>query len=122
MASRNLVPFPSCLSDASPRSSLEVCPKLVSVSIPAGLCRSILTNIVMADRIAGGVSEVNGLKEAFNRGETPVDGSTDIYAVCDLVKSWFRVLPEPVFPSDSYFAVIDAGRKLYRAWCLRLLF
>jgi hypothetical protein len=25
-----------------------------------------------------------------------------------LVKSWFRLLPEPVFPSSSYFNVIEA--------------
>ncbi|EDR07709.1 uncharacterized protein LACBIDRAFT_149380, partial [Laccaria bicolor S238N-H82] len=34
----------------------------------------------------------------------------DIHAVCDLVKSWFRVLPEPVFPSSSYHDVMQAMR------------
>ncbi|KAG5636991.1 hypothetical protein H0H81_006167 [Sphagnurus paluster] len=59
-------------------------------------------------RIAGAVSEINALKDAFNRGESPITSATDIHAVCDLVKSWFRVLPEPVFPSSSYFDVIQA--------------
>ncbi|KAF5374674.1 hypothetical protein D9615_008986 [Tricholomella constricta] len=59
-------------------------------------------------RIAGAVSEINALKDAFNRGESPITSATDIHAVCDLVKSWFRVLPEPVFPSSSYFGVIQA--------------
>jgi hypothetical protein len=62
------------------------------------------------DRIAGATRDINGLKEAFNRGESPITSSTDIHAVCDLVKSWFRVLPEPVFPPDSYYAVMDAMR------------
>lgn len=59
-------------------------------------------------RIAGAASEINALKDAFNRGENPISSSTDIYAVCDLVKTWFRVLPEPVFPSSSYHDVIKA--------------
>ncbi|KAF6752251.1 rho GTPase activating protein 22 [Ephemerocybe angulata] len=59
-------------------------------------------------RIAGATLEINALKEAFNRGDTPVSSSTDIHAVCDLVKSWFRVLPEPVFPPDSYYEVMEA--------------
>lgn len=61
-------------------------------------------------RIAGATRDINALKEAFNRGESPITSSTDIHAVCDLVKSWFRVLPEPVFPPDSYYAVMDAMR------------
>ncbi|KAG6864408.1 hypothetical protein C0991_009715, partial [Blastosporella zonata] len=59
-------------------------------------------------RIAGAVSEINALKDAFNRGESPITSGTDIHAVCDLVKSWFRVLPEPVFPPSSYHDVIQA--------------
>ncbi|THH20488.1 hypothetical protein EW146_g880 [Bondarzewia mesenterica] len=59
-------------------------------------------------RIAGASSEVNGLKEKLNRGEWPITSSTDIYAVCDIIKTWFRVLPEPVFPSYSYHDIIDA--------------
>lgn len=43
-------------------------------------------------------------------GEDPIESSTDIHAVCDLVKSWFRVLPEPVFPSTDYHLVIEAMR------------
>jgi GTPase-activating protein BEM2 len=60
------------------------------------------------DRMAGAVSEVNALKEAFNRGESPICPSTDIYAVCDLVKSWFRSLPQGVIPQSSYHEAIAA--------------
>ncbi|KAI0263829.1 hypothetical protein BC834DRAFT_971183 [Gloeopeniophorella convolvens] len=59
-------------------------------------------------RIAGATSEVTALKEALNRGLWPVTSSTDIYAVCDLIKTWFRVLPEPAFPSYSYHDIIKA--------------
>lgn len=73
----------------------------------------------MLDRIAGSHSEVNSYKDALNRskgpvhlfvcvvdrdlpGEWPITSSTDIYAVCDLIKSWFRVLPGGVFSSTAY--------------------
>ncbi|KAG5351583.1 hypothetical protein C0989_005739 [Termitomyces sp. Mn162] len=59
-------------------------------------------------RIAGAVSEINALKDAFNRGDSPITSGTDIHAVCDLIKTWFRVLPEPVLPSSSYHEVIQA--------------
>ncbi|KAJ7077530.1 rho GTPase activating protein 22 [Mycena belliarum] len=59
-------------------------------------------------RLAGAASVITALKEAFNRGVDPIDASTDIHAVCDLVKSWFRVLPEPLFPSTDYHLVIEA--------------
>ncbi|KAM6502914.1 rho GTPase activating protein 22 [Amanita muscaria] len=58
-------------------------------------------------RIAGAASEINALKDAFNRGEIPIRPETDIHAVCDLVKSWFRVLPEPIFPASSYHEIMQ---------------
>ncbi|KZV70003.1 hypothetical protein PENSPDRAFT_685890 [Peniophora sp. CONT] len=59
-------------------------------------------------RIAAANSEVNRLREQFNAGRWPLTSQTDIYAVCDLIKSWFRVLPEPVFPAYSYHDVVNA--------------
>ncbi|KAI0036125.1 hypothetical protein K488DRAFT_41770 [Vararia minispora EC-137] len=61
-------------------------------------------------RIAGATSELNSLRDQANRGARiwPVTPSTDIHAVCDMVKTWFRVLPEPVFPSYSYQDIIAA--------------
>jgi len=61
-------------------------------------------------RIAGANSEINALKDAFNRNENPLSPDTDIHAVCDLVKTWFRLLPEPVFPASSYFEIIEAAK------------
>lgn len=37
----------------------------------------------------------------------PITEATDIHAVCDVIKSWFRVLPDPVFPSSLYHEVIE---------------
>lgn len=59
-------------------------------------------------RIAGATLEINSLRDAFNNGEMPITETTDIHAVCDLIKSWFRLLPEPVFPSSAYFSIIEA--------------
>ncbi|KAF7320799.1 Rho GTPase activating protein 22 [Mycena chlorophos] len=59
-------------------------------------------------RLAGSVSTVNACRAAFNRGDDPIDDGTDIHVVCDLVKIWFRVLPEPFFPPSQYHEVIQA--------------
>ena len=50
-------------------------------------------------------------------GESPIEPTTDIHAVCDLIKYWFRVLPEPVFPPSSYFQVIEAMSGWCFLWC-----
>ena len=60
-------------------------------------------------------------------GENPLRPETDIHAVCDLVKSWFRVLPEPVFPPSSYYDIMQKMRKFlalllanrFIDWCRR---
>ncbi|KAK1224297.1 rho GTPase-activating protein [Marasmius sp. AFHP31] len=59
-------------------------------------------------RMAGATLEISALKEAFNRGECPIVRTTDIHAICDIVKSWFRTLPEAVVPSSFYHEVIAA--------------
>ncbi|KAF8920301.1 hypothetical protein CPB85DRAFT_1211957 [Mucidula mucida] len=61
-------------------------------------------------RIAGATSEINNLKEAFNKGQSPISESTDIHAICDIVKSWFRGLPEPLFPPIYYRQIIEATK------------
>ena len=45
-------------------------------------------------------------------GHTLIDNTTDIYAICDVIKSFFRTLPEPVIPSTMYFTFIDSASKL----------
>jgi hypothetical protein len=44
-------------------------------------------------------------------GESPIRPDSDIHAVCDLVKSWFRVMPEPVFPAESYYEIMQKMRR-----------
>jgi len=48
----------------------------------------------------------------WTTGHTPIDNGTDIYAICDVIKSFFRTLPEPVIPSTMYFRFIDSASKL----------
>lgn len=94
-----------CLSEIESRGLTEV-----------GICEykfwtcEYLTSQIMfcSDRIAGAATVINGLKDAYNRGEFPVQTTTDIHAICDLVKSWFRLLPEPLFPPSSYRDAMEA--------------
>ncbi|EMD33011.1 hypothetical protein CERSUDRAFT_161123, partial [Gelatoporia subvermispora B] len=60
-------------------------------------------------RLAGAHSEVNACREALNREEWPIDETTDINVVCDLIKSWFRVLPGGLFPADLYGDILGAA-------------
>lgn len=46
-------------------------------------------------------------------GENPIMPDTDIHAVCDLIKTWFRLLPEPIFPSSAYYDIIEAMRASF---------
>lgn len=98
-----------CLAEIEARGLNEV-----------GICTSLYPfsvfyvnpNVTALDRIAGASTEINALKEAYNRGEHPIRPTTDVHALCDLVKSWFRVLPEPVFPPSSYHDVMEAMSML----------
>jgi hypothetical protein len=39
----------------------------------------------------------------------PITSSTDIYAVCDMVKLWMRQLPDSVIPGAFYSRAIAVG-------------
>ncbi|OBZ69986.1 hypothetical protein A0H81_10131 [Grifola frondosa] len=62
-------------------------------------------------RIAGAHTEVNAHKDAINRGEWSITPMTDIHAVCDLIKSWFRVLPGGIFPAPLYSAILEVAAR-----------
>jgi hypothetical protein len=64
---------------------------------------------IVADRIAGAKSEINSLVDSINRGGMPITSSTDIYAVCDMVKLWMRQLPDSVIPGAFYSRAIAVG-------------
>ncbi|KAF8212947.1 hypothetical protein K438DRAFT_1928107 [Mycena galopus ATCC 62051] len=86
---------------------------VISVDLNYLLCRESGTDDVPPGTIPSLIErclieiETPGLKEV-GICEDPIDSSTDIHAVYELVKSWFRVLPESLFPSNSYHLVIDA--------------
>ncbi|TFK50899.1 hypothetical protein OE88DRAFT_1735633 [Heliocybe sulcata] len=61
-------------------------------------------------RVAGANSDIQMFKSAINRGEWPITGQTDIYAVCDLVKHWLRDLPQSVLPESSYMRILAAAK------------
>lgn len=80
------------------------------------------------DRLAGAHSEVNNLKDALNRGndnsivssppfdlhptgEWPITSYTDINTVCDLLKTWFRVLPGGMFPDPAHVRLMGAASE-----------
>jgi hypothetical protein len=96
-----------CLAEIEARGLNEVgiC---TSLYLCSPLYNQVDPNVTPSDRIAGASTEINALKEAYNRGEHPIRPTTDVHALCDLVKSWFRVLPEPVFPPSSYHDVMEA--------------
>ncbi|KAF7797130.1 hypothetical protein EIP86_008322 [Pleurotus ostreatoroseus] len=62
-------------------------------------------------RLAGAHSEVNSLKDALNKGDWPIQSYTDINAVCDLLKSWFRVLPGGMFPPPLHLNLMNAAAQ-----------
>lgn len=47
-------------------------------------------------------------------GEWPISETTDIHAVCDLIKSWFRVLPGGLFPPELYGRVLGVSGVYHR--------
>lgn len=101
---------PSLVSSTS--SSHTSRPKGSQTSVYVGfLSLYQLDDILTAhtDRIAGAHSEINNLKDALNRGEWPIDNYTDVNAVCDLIKAWFRVLPGGMFPGAHYTEILGAA-------------
>lgn len=44
-------------------------------------------------------------------GQTYIDPTTDIHAVCGVVKYWFRVLPETAIPEVFFDPVVEAASK-----------
>lgn len=50
-------------------------------------------------------------------GEWPIERYTDINTVCDLLKSWFRVLPGGMFPSPAHKSLMDAAGQFVCHQC-----
>ncbi|CAG5129103.1 unnamed protein product, partial [Candidula unifasciata] len=65
-------------------------------------------------RVPGNSAAVNALTEEFNRGIDSVNIDNekllDINVISSLLKSFFRKLPEPLIPAESYDDFIEANR------------
>ncbi|XP_062872261.1 SLIT-ROBO Rho GTPase-activating protein 3 isoform X2 [Trichomycterus rosablanca] len=54
-------------------------------------------------RVPGSQSEVNQIRDAFERGEDPLtDSESDIDSVAGVLKLYFRDLEKPLFPEESF--------------------
>ncbi|XP_051864946.1 SLIT-ROBO Rho GTPase-activating protein 3-like [Pristis pectinata] len=71
-------------------------------------------------RIPGSQSEVNDIKNAFERGEDPLDSMAahNIDSVAGVLKLYFRGLSKPIFPKESFndlIACVEREDVLERA-------
>ncbi|PAA51283.1 hypothetical protein BOX15_Mlig009824g3 [Macrostomum lignano] len=65
-------------------------------------------------RVPGSQSDVNRLKEAFERGEDPFAGAVDgrdVNAAAGVLKCYLRDLEEPVFPQRLFEDLMDCVKK-----------
>ncbi|XP_030624679.1 rho GTPase-activating protein 4a [Chanos chanos] len=62
-------------------------------------------------RVSGSQLEVNTLRDAFEKGEDPLDETVcDIDSVASVLKLYFRGLEKPLFPEDSYTLLMECGQ------------
>jgi hypothetical protein len=84
--------------------------KLWQIVSPDRLWR-LMGSRMRSTTVSSASSRTTSLLNLEMTGRTPIDGSTDIYAICDVIKYFFRSLPEPVVPSTVYFAFIDSASR-----------
>ncbi|XP_062396724.1 SLIT-ROBO Rho GTPase-activating protein 3 isoform X1 [Sardina pilchardus] len=59
-------------------------------------------------RVPGSQSEVNHIRDAFERGEDPLtDGECDIDSVAGVLKLYFRGLERPLFPEEFFSQLME---------------
>ncbi|XP_046725459.1 SLIT-ROBO Rho GTPase-activating protein 3 isoform X3 [Silurus meridionalis] len=59
-------------------------------------------------RVPGSQSEVNNIRDAFERGEDPLtDSESDIDSVAGVLKLYFRDLEKPLFPEESFSRLME---------------
>uniref|UniRef100_A0AAR2L1D6 Rho GTPase activating protein 4a n=1 Tax=Pygocentrus nattereri TaxID=42514 RepID=A0AAR2L1D6_PYGNA len=59
-------------------------------------------------RVPGSQSEVNHIRDAFERGEDPLtDSECDIDSVAGVLKLYFRGLEKPLFPEESFNQLME---------------
>uniref|UniRef100_A0A672LFM3 Rho GTPase activating protein 4 n=1 Tax=Sinocyclocheilus grahami TaxID=75366 RepID=A0A672LFM3_SINGR len=64
-------------------------------------------------RVPGSQTEVNHIRDAFERGEDPLtDSESDIDSVAGVLKLYFRGLEKPLFPEESFCQLMECVRKM----------
>uniref|UniRef100_A0A672N8I5 Rho GTPase activating protein 4 n=1 Tax=Sinocyclocheilus grahami TaxID=75366 RepID=A0A672N8I5_SINGR len=64
-------------------------------------------------RVPGSQTEVNHIRDAFERGEDPLtDSESDIDSVAGVLKLYFRGLEKPLFPEESFSQLMECVRKI----------
>uniref|UniRef100_A0A9J7XLL2 Rho GTPase activating protein 4b n=2 Tax=Cyprinus carpio TaxID=7962 RepID=A0A9J7XLL2_CYPCA len=64
-------------------------------------------------RVPGSQTEVNHIRDAFERGEDPLtDSESDIDSVAGVLKLYFRGLEKPLFPEESFSQLMECVRKM----------
>ncbi|XP_060751105.1 SLIT-ROBO Rho GTPase-activating protein 3 isoform X2 [Tachysurus vachellii] len=59
-------------------------------------------------RVPGSQSEVNNIRDSFERGEDPLtDSECDIDSVAGVLKLYFRDLEKPLFPEESFSQLME---------------
>uniref|UniRef100_A0A673HW13 SLIT-ROBO Rho GTPase-activating protein 3-like n=1 Tax=Sinocyclocheilus rhinocerous TaxID=307959 RepID=A0A673HW13_9TELE len=59
-------------------------------------------------RVPGSQTEVNHIRDAFERGEDPLtDSESDIDSVAGVLKLYFRGLEKPLFPEESFCQLME---------------
>lgn len=59
-------------------------------------------------RVPGSQTEVNNIRDAFERGEDPLtDSESDIDSVAGVLKLYFRGLEKPLFPDESFSQLME---------------
>uniref|UniRef100_A0A672N9T9 Rho GTPase activating protein 4 n=1 Tax=Sinocyclocheilus grahami TaxID=75366 RepID=A0A672N9T9_SINGR len=90
------------LSGSSLISKLQAKHDLVKEAIQKGLHHEGIF------RVPGSQTEVNHIRDAFERGEDPLtDSESDIDSVAGVLKLYFRGLEKPLFPEESFSQLME---------------
>ncbi|KZT61139.1 hypothetical protein CALCODRAFT_480099 [Calocera cornea HHB12733] len=74
-------------------------------------------------RISGSKAAIENIRNSIDKGlpiEMVIDEYTDIYAICDAIKQWFRDLPESILPAtllkdfDEALKIEDYNTRMFR--------
>ena len=60
-------------------------------------------------RLAGNKTEINNCRAAIEKGEEPILSDPNVPA--DILKQWFRNLPEPIIPYENFDECLSAADK-----------